>query len=62
VTEICRPGCIRLAIDNGVPLPNPWNIEHLRKFFHKNRVVGSVSFPVTKKRTCMRQPGEVRPQ
>jgi hypothetical protein len=33
VTEICRPGCVRLAIANGVHLPNPWNIEHLRKFF-----------------------------
>jgi hypothetical protein len=33
VTEICRPGCVRLATDNGVPLPNPWNIERLRKFF-----------------------------
>jgi hypothetical protein len=33
VTEICRPGCVRLATDNGVPLPNPWNIDHLRKFF-----------------------------
>jgi hypothetical protein len=33
VTEICRPRCVRLATDNGVPLPNPWNIEHLRKFF-----------------------------
>jgi hypothetical protein len=33
VTEICRPGYVRLATANGVPLPNPWNIEHLRKIF-----------------------------
>ena len=33
VTEVCRPGCVRLAIEDGVPLPNPWNIEHLRKFY-----------------------------
>ena len=33
VTEICRPGCVRLATTEGVPLPNPWNIEHLRKFY-----------------------------
>jgi hypothetical protein len=33
VTEICRPGCVRLATTKGKPLPNPWNIEHLRKFF-----------------------------
>jgi hypothetical protein len=33
VMEICCPGCVRLATTNGVPLPNPWNIEHLHKFF-----------------------------
>jgi hypothetical protein len=33
VTEICRPGCVCLATTEGEPLPNPWNIEHLRKFF-----------------------------
>jgi hypothetical protein len=33
VTEICRPGCVRLATTEGEPLPNPWNIEHLHKFF-----------------------------
>jgi hypothetical protein len=33
VTEVCRPGCVRLATTEGVPLPNPWNIEHLRKFY-----------------------------
>jgi hypothetical protein len=33
VTEVCRPRCVRLATTEGVPLPNPWNIEHLRKFF-----------------------------
>jgi hypothetical protein len=33
VTEVCRPGCVRLATIEGVPLPNPWNIEDLRKFY-----------------------------
>jgi hypothetical protein len=33
VTEISRPGCVRLATTEGVPLPNPWNIEHLCKFY-----------------------------
>jgi hypothetical protein len=33
VTEVCRPGCVRLATTEGEPLPNPWNIEHLRMFF-----------------------------
>jgi hypothetical protein len=33
VTEICRPGCVRLATTEGVPLANPWNIEYLHKFY-----------------------------
>jgi hypothetical protein len=33
VTKRCRPGCVCLATADGVPLPNPWNIEHLCKFF-----------------------------
>jgi hypothetical protein len=33
VMEICQPGCVRLATTGGVPLPNSWNIEHLRKFY-----------------------------
>jgi hypothetical protein len=33
VMEVCRPGCVRLATTEGVSLPNPWNIEHLRKFY-----------------------------
>jgi hypothetical protein len=33
VTEICHPGCVRLATTEGVPLSNPWKIEHLCKFF-----------------------------
>jgi hypothetical protein len=33
VMKICRPGCVRLATTEGEPLTNPWNIEHLYKFF-----------------------------
>jgi hypothetical protein len=33
VTEVCRPGCVHLATAEGMPLPNPWNIEHLCKFY-----------------------------
>ena len=33
VVEVRRPGCVKLATEDGVLLPNPWNIEHLRKFF-----------------------------
>jgi hypothetical protein len=33
VTQVCRPGCVRLATKEGEPVPRPWNIEHLRKFY-----------------------------
>jgi hypothetical protein len=33
VTQVCHPGCIRLAMDDGEPLSNPCYIEHLRKFY-----------------------------
>jgi hypothetical protein len=33
VSKVCRPGSVRLATEKGVQLPNPWNIEHLRKFY-----------------------------
>jgi hypothetical protein len=33
VTEKCRPGCVHLATTEVGSLPNPWNIEHLYKFY-----------------------------
>jgi ribonuclease HI len=33
VTKVCRPGSVRLAAEDGMQLPKPWNIEHLRKFY-----------------------------
>jgi hypothetical protein len=33
VTQVCQPGCIHLATEEGEPVPRPWNIEHLRKFY-----------------------------
>jgi hypothetical protein len=33
VTKVCRPGSVHLAAEDGMQLPNPWNIEHLRKFY-----------------------------
>jgi hypothetical protein len=33
VTRVCRPGCARLATEDGEQVPRPWNIEHLRKFY-----------------------------
>jgi hypothetical protein len=33
VTHIARPGSARLEAAEGVPVGNPWNIAHLRKFY-----------------------------
>jgi hypothetical protein len=33
VTQVCRPGYVHLATEDREPLPNPWNIEHLHKFY-----------------------------
>ena len=33
VTHIARPGVARLETQDGVPVKNPWNIMHLRKFY-----------------------------
>nr|CAD41181.1 OSJNBb0002J11.5 [Oryza sativa Japonica Group]CAE05567.1 OSJNBb0116K07.20 [Oryza sativa Japonica Group] len=33
VIGVPRPGSIRLATGDGAELPNPWNIEHLRRFY-----------------------------
>jgi hypothetical protein len=33
VSKVCRPSSVRLATEEGVQLPNPWNIEHLRKIY-----------------------------
>jgi hypothetical protein len=33
VTHIARPGSVRLETAEGMPVGNPWNIAHLRKFY-----------------------------
>jgi transposase InsO family protein len=33
VTHIARPGSARLEITEGMPVGNPWNMAHLRKFY-----------------------------
>jgi hypothetical protein len=33
VTNIARPGSAHLETAEGVPVGNPWNIAHLRKFY-----------------------------
>jgi hypothetical protein len=33
ITQVYRPGCVRLAMEEGEPVPRPWNIEHLHKFY-----------------------------
>src|SRR3954466_7541646 len=32
VRQVTRPGAVRLETEEGVPVSNSWNIEHLRKF------------------------------
>ncbi|XP_066167022.1 uncharacterized protein [Oryza sativa Japonica Group] len=33
VIKVPRPGSVRLTMEDGTELPNPWNIEHLRRFY-----------------------------
>nr|ABA96229.2 retrotransposon protein, putative, unclassified [Oryza sativa Japonica Group] len=33
VIGVPRPGSVRLAMGDGTELPNPWNIEHLHRFY-----------------------------
>ena len=33
VVHISRPGTVRLETQDGVPIQNAWNIQHLRKFY-----------------------------
>ena len=33
VKRVTRPGAVRLETEDGFPVSNSWNIEHLRKFY-----------------------------
>ena len=33
VVHVSRPGAARLETQDGVPIQNAWNIQHLRKFY-----------------------------
>jgi hypothetical protein len=33
VVQVTRPGAVRLETEDGTPMVNSWNIEHLRKFY-----------------------------
>ena len=33
VAHVSRPGVARLETQDGVPIQNAWNIQHLRKFY-----------------------------
>ena len=33
VVHVSRPGATCLETQEGVPIPNAWNIQHLRKFY-----------------------------
>ena len=33
VVHVSRPSATRLETQDGVPIPNAWNIQHLQKFY-----------------------------
>ena len=33
ITHVSRPGAVRLEIGDDIPVPNAWNIRHLRRFY-----------------------------
>ena len=33
VVHVSRPGAARLETQDGIPIQNAWNIQHLRKFY-----------------------------
>ena len=33
VASVSRPGATRLETQDGIPIQNAWNIQHLRKFY-----------------------------
>lgn len=33
VVHVARPGAVQLETEEGVPIPNAWNIQHLCKFY-----------------------------
>ena len=33
VARLSRPGAARLEIQDGIPIQNAWNIQHLRRFY-----------------------------
>ena len=33
VVHVSKPGAARLETQEGVPIPNAWNIQHLRKYY-----------------------------
>ena len=33
IAHVSRPGAVRLETQDGVPIQNAWNIQHLRKFY-----------------------------
>ena len=45
VTQVTRPGAVRLEIEDAIPVSNSWNIEHLRKFHPRGAVDGPPGKP-----------------
>ena len=38
VKRVTRPGVVRLETEDGIPVSNSWNIEHLRNFFPQGAI------------------------
>jgi hypothetical protein len=45
VIRVTRPGAVHLETEDGIPVSNSWNIEHLRKFTHEARLPGHPATP-----------------
>ena len=43
--RVTRLGAVRLETEDGIPVINFWNIEHLRKFYPQGAVAGSPDNP-----------------
>ena len=33
IARVSRPGTVRLETQDGIPIQNAWNIQHLQKFY-----------------------------
>jgi hypothetical protein len=45
--RVTRPGAVCLETEDGIPVSNSWNIEHLRKFYPQGAVTGHPGKPLS---------------